>query len=97
MSRGRRRDRDPNASSQVTVHLSPEFCLLLDNYMVGLGLENRSTAIMMLAMAGASSLPLDAALGYALKQAMNSVKKSEFEALANHFLQRAALLDEATR
>lgn len=86
------RNKKKNANStQVTVHLSPEMALAVDNYAVGFGLESRAAALTMLATAGMSSLPLDAAIGTMMQQAVAATKKAEFEALVKHFEERAAI------
>lgn len=85
----------PGSSRSVTVHFPEEFAYALDEYVVGLGLEGRAAGLIMLAKAGMSSVPLDSAIGTAMMQAVNSVKRTEFEELAKHFEARARIYRDA--
>ena len=96
MSRNKKHP-SPYAGSSVTIHLPPEFVIALDNYVVGLGLEGRAAGILLLCQAGMSALPLDAAVGQVLRQAVASLKRTEFEALMLHFQQRKDILEEVLR
>lgn len=93
MSRGKK----GASQHQVTVYFSPEMMIAIDNHMVGMGLESRSVTVSVLAHAGLSALPLEAAIGETMTQSLRSLKRGEFQALADYYLQRAEILQAALR
>lgn len=92
-----RKNKNKNPHRSVTIHFDDAFALAVDQYVIGLGLENRAAGIVMLATAGMSSVPLDAAIGLVMQQATRETKKAEFEALALHFENRAAIYRAALK
>ncbi len=86
-----RRSKNPSHTRYCTVNFSEDFALALDNYAIGLGLQDRASALILLAQAGMSTLPLESAVGEAMRRAVNAVKKTEFEELAKHFEERARI------
>ncbi len=90
----RRKPRDDVGSTRPRhchVNFDEAFAASLDAYMIGLGLENRAAALISLAYAGMSALPLEAMVGEVLAQQVTEMKLTEMEALAEHYAGRAEM------
>jgi len=76
----------------VTVALSPEDIVVLDQWQNQFGLDSRALAAVALMRAGASAIPLDTAV-FEISQASVSEHRKHFtNALAGFFEHQAALL-----
>ncbi len=91
MSRRNKRDAFNANPRRCSVVISEEFAQALDAYAIGLGIETRSAALIALAYAGMSALPLEAMVGEVLAQQVTEMKLTEMEALAEHYAGRAEM------
>lgn len=87
----RRKKQNQNPTRTITVHFDDEFAQLLDQYMFQFGLESRGDTVAALARSAMSAIPLQGLNSEMLRLSLKEIKSAEYQALTEHFEQRAAL------
>lgn len=88
MSRGRNNNGNGPKHSSVTVPLDEELAAALDRTMIAFGLENRQQTARMALAAWVSAVMEDSTVQLMCQQAVEQVRKNEFEALAEFYDRR---------
>ncbi len=87
----RRRSKGP-AHRQVTIYLSDDDVLMLDQWQTQFGLDTRGLAVLALMRAGASAIPLDTAIFEIAQASARATQKFISDGLADFCEQQTATL-----